>query len=258
MGSSDTVTAWPAVSIALRWSRSFPCSCGSPGSPWRRENAGVVRGCACSVGKRGISRRGVPWPRRGAGNGSVPLPGVPLDGEFWYHSGCGGVAKKSDEVCSAGHAAWRRQYGIRRSRQTGTGVTLQSTAQQTRSVVPSPLGRSGPAGAHPVEVAGGLVYRVDLILDSQLRRGQVQYLVDWAGYSPEEHSWVWAVDICGPSLTSEFHACRPDWLAPCLRGHPGRRWVAASAASPGARTVKSAPRGTTAPLPLRHCTSPVY
>ena len=54
--------------------------------------------------------------------------------------------------------------------------------------------------AHPPPPPLGIVdgeehYIVERVLDSQLMRGQLQFLVKWEGYGYEENSWVPELDI---------------------------------------------------------------
>ena len=58
-------------------------------------------------------------------------------------------------------------------------------------------------------------YIVEQVLDSQLMRGQLQFLVKWEGYGYEENSWVSESDIVAPDKIREFynaHPGAPQWI----------------------------------------------
>ncbi|KAK3561077.1 hypothetical protein QTP86_026362, partial [Hemibagrus guttatus] len=66
----------------------------------------------------------------------------------------------------------------------------------------------------PLLLDDGAAYGVKEILDSRHRGGQLEYLVDWESYGPEERSWVPRDDILYPNLLETFHATHPHRPAP--------------------------------------------
>ncbi len=88
----------------------------------------------------------------------------------------------------------------------------------------SPSTESGPTEEPPLPLIleDGTIYKVNEILDSRCRGGQLEYLVDWEGYGLEELSWVPRNDILDPTLLEEFHSAHPDRPAPWGKGRPPR------------------------------------
>jgi Chromo (CHRromatin Organisation MOdifier) domain len=63
----------------------------------------------------------------------------------------------------------------------------------------------------PIEIDGEKEYEVAAILDSRKRRGNVQYLVRWAGYGPEDDSWEPRHLLEGATeALAEFHESYPQ------------------------------------------------
>ena len=62
----------------------------------------------------------------------------------------------------------------------------------------------------PEIVDGEEHYIVEWVLDSQLMRGQLQFLVKWEGYGHKENSWVPELDIAAPDKIQEFYNAYPS------------------------------------------------
>jgi len=62
----------------------------------------------------------------------------------------------------------------------------------------------------PTVIGGEQHYEVELILDSRLRAGKLEFLVSWKGYGYEENSWVSDCDINALRLISQFYCNHPS------------------------------------------------
>ena len=72
-----------------------------------------------------------------------------------------------------------------------------------------PVGRHVRPPPPPTVVGGEEHYEVQLILDSRLRAGRLEFLVSWKGYGYEENSWVSERDVSAPQLILRFYRDNP-------------------------------------------------
>uniref|UniRef100_A0A803K5R9 Gypsy retrotransposon integrase-like protein 1 n=1 Tax=Xenopus tropicalis TaxID=8364 RepID=A0A803K5R9_XENTR len=113
-----------------------------------------------------------------------------------------------------------------------------------KKVVENPFpGRIG-APPEPVTVQGVEEFEVQAILDSRYRRGRLQYLVQWKGYTPEDNSWESSTNVHAPQLIRAFHKKFPGKPASGRIRRPrlGRGQCQVPGRSPkvGARPIASA------------------
>ena len=65
----------------------------------------------------------------------------------------------------------------------------------------------------PTVIGGEQHYKVESILDSRLKAGRLEFLVNWKAYGYEENSWMNGCDVSAPWLISQFYHNHPG--APC-------------------------------------------
>jgi len=58
-------------------------------------------------------------------------------------------------------------------------------------------------------IGGEQHYEVESILDSRLRAGKLEFLVNWKGYGYEENSWVSEHNVNALQLISQFYRDHP-------------------------------------------------
>ncbi|XP_031758562.1 uncharacterized protein LOC108647661 [Xenopus tropicalis] len=83
-------------------------------------------------------------------------------------------------------------------------------AAPLKRFVPSQFPGRGPLLPDPVVISDHDEYEVESIVDSKSRRGEVQYLIKWKGFGPEENSWEPASNVNAPKLVRAFHQRFPD------------------------------------------------
>jgi Chromo (CHRromatin Organisation MOdifier) domain len=63
----------------------------------------------------------------------------------------------------------------------------------------------------PVEIEGEFEYKVEQILDSQLYRENLQYLVKWLGYTKEYNTWELVNNLTNSQeAVDDFHCAYPS------------------------------------------------
>ena len=63
----------------------------------------------------------------------------------------------------------------------------------------------------PVMIEGEKEYKVEEIIDSRKRRGKLEYLVQWKGYTAEERTWEPAANVQNaPEKIDEYRKKYPD------------------------------------------------
>ena len=80
-----------------------------------------------------------------------------------------------------------------------------------QSIIPGHITQPPP----PIELQDGPEYEVAAILDSQIVRNKLYYLVDWLGYSPYERTWELIENVTNArALLEDFHRQYPDKTGP--------------------------------------------
>ncbi|KAK1797573.1 hypothetical protein P4O66_000863 [Electrophorus voltai] len=83
----------------------------------------------------------------------------------------------------------------------------------------------------PLDIEDQPAYLVQEILDSHRHQGQLQHLIDWEGYGPEERSWELPRNILDPSFIADFYTSHPDCLGPMGQGRPRGTRIRSSGAT---------------------------
>src|SRR6202023_2131078 len=81
---------------------------------------------------------------------------------------------------------------------------------------PFPPSRPPIAGQHitppePIEVEGNPEYEVEEVIDSRLKRGKLEYLVKWSGYTDDYNTWEPKTNLENAAeAIADFHRLHPS------------------------------------------------
>ena len=85
-------------------------------------------------------------------------------------------------------------------------INVSRVRPHTASTIPEQRAEAPP----PVQIEGELEYHVEEVLDSRLRRNQLQYLVKWQGYTEENNTWEPAANLeHATDAIAAFHRTHP-------------------------------------------------
>lgn len=79
-----------------------------------------------------------------------------------------------------------------------------------KPAVPDPFPDRGTRVPEPVLVDASEEYEVEAILDCRRRLGQVQFLIKWKGYGPENNSWEPDSNIHAKRLICAYFSAHPE------------------------------------------------
>ena len=86
-------------------------------------------------------------------------------------------------------------------------------ASLLKPVTPDPFqGRMG-LPPPPVEVEGEEEFEVESIVSCRKKGRQLQYLIKWRGYPPEDNSWEPSGNLHAPRLIRAFHQEHPELMS---------------------------------------------
>lgn len=95
-----------------------------------------------------------------------------------------------------------------------------------KPVIPNSFSGRNTGPPEPVIIDNEEEFEVEAILDCRKRRNQIQYLIKWRGYGPEDNSWEPEANLHAEELLRDFQSTHADRLArlgirrlPLRRGH---------------------------------------